>query len=142
MVEVIFNIFHGFQFDNMVSNAVTRATALDGTGNTSHETRFLREFLKKYCSLSYLKVLPAGPIDDSIAISKEPLIEGVLFRARYLGSTQLSSCDGQPTKSTRMMQAEKAVSRIKVRTNSVVSSVKFHECNCFVCSQTCFIRLW
>ena len=79
------------------------------------------------------------------------LIEGVLFRARYLGSTQLVSffpaqffivfpqnllppilpksrhkspkslpllppqvCEGQPTKATRMMQAEEAVSRIKV----------------------------
>ncbi|XP_025410567.1 uncharacterized protein LOC112683650 isoform X8 [Sipha flava] len=44
--------------------------------------------------------------------NKEVLIEGVLFRARYLGSTQLA-CEGQPTKSTRMMQAEEAVSRIK-----------------------------
>lgn len=41
------------------------------------------------------------------------LIEGVLFRAKYLGSTQLV-CEGQPTKTTRMMQAEEAVSRIKV----------------------------
>ncbi|XP_047738660.1 uncharacterized protein LOC108674539 isoform X2 [Hyalella azteca] len=40
------------------------------------------------------------------------LIEGVLFRARYLGSTQLVS-EGQPTKTTRMMQAEEAVTRIK-----------------------------
>lgn len=48
--------------------------------------------------------------------SKEVLIEGVLFRAKYLGSTQLV-CEGQPTKSTRMMQAEEAVSRIKVRNN-------------------------
>nr|XP_018911707.1 PREDICTED: uncharacterized protein LOC109040282 isoform X3 [Bemisia tabaci] len=46
------------------------------------------------------------------ARNKEVLIEGVLFRARYLGSTQLV-CEGQPTKSTRMMQAEEAVSRIK-----------------------------
>ncbi|XP_043195354.1 protein lin-10-like isoform X6 [Amphibalanus amphitrite] len=44
--------------------------------------------------------------------SKEVLIEGVLFRARYLGSTQLV-CEGQPTKATRMLQAEEAVSRIK-----------------------------
>ncbi|XP_053678377.1 uncharacterized protein LOC128728759 [Anopheles nili] len=44
--------------------------------------------------------------------NKEVLIEGVLFRARYLGSTQLV-CEGQPTKSTRMLQAEEAVSRIK-----------------------------
>ncbi|KAG5682691.1 hypothetical protein PVAND_012026 [Polypedilum vanderplanki] len=40
------------------------------------------------------------------------LIEGVLFRAKYLGSTQLV-CEGQPTKTTRMLQAEEAVSRIK-----------------------------
>ncbi|XP_065335661.1 protein lin-10-like isoform X8 [Cloeon dipterum] len=44
------------------------------------------------------------------------LIEGVLFRARYLGSTQLV-CEGQPTKTTRMMQAEEAVSRIKANQN-------------------------
>lgn len=50
--------------------------------------------------------------------SKEVLIEGVLFRAKYLGSTQLV-CEGQPTKSTRMMQAEEAVSRIKVGVNNI-----------------------
>ena len=41
------------------------------------------------------------------------LIEGVLFRARYLGSTQLIS-EGQPSKAMRMMQAQEAVGRIKV----------------------------
>ncbi len=41
------------------------------------------------------------------------LIEGVLFRARYLGSTQLAT-DGNPTKLTRMLQAQEAVARIKV----------------------------
>ncbi|TKR93481.1 hypothetical protein L596_007931 [Steinernema carpocapsae] len=40
------------------------------------------------------------------------LIEGVLFRARYLGSTQMV-CDGRPTKASRMMQAQEAVSRVK-----------------------------
>lgn len=54
------------------------------------------------------------------------LIEGVLFRARYLGSTQLV-CEGQPTKSTRMMQAEEAVSRIKVSC-SVPRSLHDHTC--------------
>ena len=43
----------------------------------------------------------------------EVLIEGVLFRARYLGSTQLNT-DSNPTKLTRMMQAQEAVGRIKV----------------------------
>lgn len=46
-------------------------------------------------------------------VARSVLIEGVLFRARYLGSTQLA-CEGQPTKATRMLQAEEAVSRIKV----------------------------
>lgn len=41
------------------------------------------------------------------------LIEGVLFRARYLGSTQLIT-DGRPTKSSRMSQAQEAVARVKV----------------------------
>ncbi|PAA54623.1 hypothetical protein BOX15_Mlig024704g1 [Macrostomum lignano] len=40
------------------------------------------------------------------------LIEGLLFRALYLGSTQLLS-EGQPSKSTRMAQAQEAVGRIK-----------------------------
>jgi hypothetical protein len=51
------------------------------------------------------------------------LIEGVLFRARYLGSTQLV-CEGQPTKTTRMMQAEEAVSRIKVSVRCTPSQPK------------------
>ncbi|XP_050313970.1 uncharacterized protein LOC126748651 isoform X2 [Anthonomus grandis grandis] len=52
-------------------------------------------------------------------IQRSVLIEGVLFRARYLGSTQLV-CEGQPTKTTRMMQAEEAVSRIKEASNQMV----------------------
>ena len=56
------------------------------------------------------------------------LIEGVLFRANYLGSTQIV-CEGQPTKYTRMMQAEEAVSRIKVCTNqSLLISIVLDSC--------------
>ena len=40
------------------------------------------------------------------------LIEGVLFRCRYLGSTQLL-VEGNPTKASRMMQAQEVVDRIK-----------------------------
>lgn len=57
----------------------------------------------------YVSVDVSALLNDSSV-----LIEGVLFRARYLGSTQLV-CEGEPTKSTRMCQAEEAVSRIKVR---------------------------
>lgn len=62
--------------------------------------------ISKVCLNNYI-TLVAGVLERSV------LIEGVLFRARYLGSTQLV-CEGQPTKTTRMMQAEEAVSRIKV----------------------------
>ena len=49
------------------------------------------------------------------ALVHEPavLIEGVLFRARYLGSTQMvaESCG---SKAARMSQAQEAVARVKV----------------------------
>lgn len=77
----------------------------------------------RLCSASSsTKLSEKGSVNSKWCISVEisallddpsVLIEGVLFRARYLGSTQLV-CEGQPTKSTRMCQAEEAVSRIKV----------------------------
>ena len=73
------------------------------------QQRHQLNFLTVYLGLPY-PVCIAGPVTDP-----KVLIEGVLFRARYLGSTQLV-CEGQPTKATRMMQAEEAVSRIKVDT--------------------------
>ena len=36
-------------------------------------------------------------------------------------------CDGQPTKATRMMQAEEAVSRIKVNLNDICNIIIFIE---------------
>lgn len=42
----------------------------------------------------------------------DSLINGVLFRARYLGSTQLTS-ERQPTRQSRMFQAQEAVARVK-----------------------------
>uniref|UniRef100_A0A8C0BZQ3 Amyloid beta precursor protein binding family A member 1 n=1 Tax=Buteo japonicus TaxID=224669 RepID=A0A8C0BZQ3_9AVES len=50
-------------------------------------------------------ILP-GPCDP------EDLIDGIIFAANYLGSTQLLS-DKTPSKNVRMMQAQEAVSRIK-----------------------------
>ena len=67
----------------------------------------------------YLRFIVSGPVTDP-----KVLIEGVLFRARYLGSTQLV-CEGQPTKATRMMQAEEAVSRIKVKIIALISLKSF-----------------
>uniref|UniRef100_A0AAY5KLF8 Amyloid beta precursor protein binding family A member 1 n=1 Tax=Esox lucius TaxID=8010 RepID=A0AAY5KLF8_ESOLU len=50
--------------------------------------------------------LVPGPCDP------EDLIDGIIFAANYLGSTQLLS-DKTPSKNVRMMQAQEAVSRIK-----------------------------
>lgn len=52
-----------------------------------------------------------GPCDP------EDLIDGIIFAANYLGSTQLLS-DKTPSKNIRMMQAQEAVSRIKVKAHS------------------------
>jgi len=52
--------------------------------------------------------------------NKQVLIEGILFRASYLGSTQLTAERGQTSKSVRMMQAQEAVGRIKVAVVSVM----------------------
>ncbi|XP_072467335.1 amyloid-beta A4 precursor protein-binding family A member 1 isoform X6 [Notamacropus eugenii] len=49
-----------------------------------------------------------GPCDP------EDLIDGIIFAANYLGSTQLLS-DKTPSKNVRMMQAQEAVSRIKAQ---------------------------
>ncbi|KAG8513002.1 Amyloid-beta A4 precursor protein-binding family A member 1 [Galemys pyrenaicus] len=53
-----------------------------------------------------LCVAVPGPCDP------EDLIDGIIFAANYLGSTQLLS-DKTPSKNVRMMQAQEAVSRIK-----------------------------
>ncbi|CEF68450.1 PDZ domain and PTB/PI domain and Pleckstrin homology-like domain-containing protein [Strongyloides ratti] len=51
------------------------------------------------------------------------LIEGVLFRAKYLGSTQLV-CDGRPSKSSRMSQAQEAVARVKAPEGEIQPSTE------------------
>ena len=51
------------------------------------------------------------------------LIEGVLFRARYLGSTQMT-CDGRPTKASRMAQAQEAVARVKAPDGEIQPSTE------------------
>ena len=68
-----------------------------------------------YC---YLSVAVRDPNNDTV------LIQGVLFRASYLGSTQLIS-EGQPSKATRMMQAQEAVGRIKVNIRYTPNSIQF-----------------
>lgn len=58
-----------------------------------------------YVNVYYSSV--PGPCDP------EDLLEGVIFGAKYLGSTQLKS-EKNPSTSARMAQAQEAVDRIKV----------------------------
>lgn len=51
--------------------------------------------------------LVPGPCDP------EDLLDGVIFGAKYLGSTQLKS-EKNPSTNARMTQAQEAVDRIKV----------------------------
>jgi len=65
--------------------------------------------------------------------NKLVLIEGVLFRASYLGSTQLTAQCGHTTKDARMIQAHEAVCRVKVPCLSAAVSVCVCACACVLC---------
>ncbi|KAM6228365.1 amyloid-beta A4 precursor protein-binding family A member 1-like isoform 6-T7 [Spheniscus humboldti] len=70
------------------------------------ETSTNKESRKSLASFPTYVEVP-GPCDP------EDLIDGIIFAANYLGSTQLLS-DKTPSKNVRMMQAQEAVSRIKM----------------------------
>uniref|UniRef100_A0A8C9PI44 Amyloid beta precursor protein binding family A member 3 n=1 Tax=Spermophilus dauricus TaxID=99837 RepID=A0A8C9PI44_SPEDA len=59
-----------------------------------------------------------GSLDQSLDVpgpcDHEDLMDGVIFGAKYLGSTQLVS-ERNPPPSTRMAQAQEAMDRVKVR---------------------------
>ncbi|XP_074424718.1 amyloid-beta A4 precursor protein-binding family A member 1-like isoform X5 [Larus michahellis] len=69
------------------------------------ETSTNKESRKSLASFPTYVEVP-GPCDP------EDLIDGIIFAANYLGSTQLLS-DKTPSKNVRMIQAQEAVSRIK-----------------------------
>lgn len=60
-----------------------------------------------------------GPCDP------DDLLDGVIFGAKYLGSTQLKS-DRNPSTNARMAQAQEAVDRIKVKQCVVLSWILNH----------------
>ncbi|KFO59232.1 Amyloid beta A4 precursor protein-binding family A member 1, partial [Corvus brachyrhynchos] len=77
------------------------------------ETSTNKESRKSLASFPTYVEVP-GPCDP------EDLIDGIIFAANYLGSTQVLS-EKTPSKNVRMMQAQEAVSRIKVRMTLPVS---------------------
>ncbi|KAG7236799.1 hypothetical protein INR49_000262 [Caranx melampygus] len=74
----------------------------DDSFESPHSSKESRRSLASFPT--YVEV--PGPCDP------EDLIDGIIFAANYLGSTQLLS-DKTPSKNIRMMQAQEAVSRIK-----------------------------
>lgn len=57
-----------------------------------------------------------GPCDP------EDLLDGVIFGAKYLGSTQIKS-DRNPSTNARMTQAQEAVDRIKVTLSHIYQTL-------------------
>ncbi|XP_068177940.1 amyloid-beta A4 precursor protein-binding family A member 2 [Antennarius striatus] len=73
--------------------------------NVPLENNNVSEPTKKVASFPSFVDVP-GPCEP------EDLIDGIIFAANYLGSTQLLS-ERNPSKNIRMMQAQEAVSRVK-----------------------------
>ncbi|XP_051973309.1 amyloid-beta A4 precursor protein-binding family A member 1-like [Xyrauchen texanus] len=79
--------------------------SLEGSDSFESPSPASKESRKSLASFPTYVEVP-GPCDP------EDLIDGIIFAANYLGSTQLLS-DKTPSKNVRMMQAQEAVSRIK-----------------------------
>lgn len=79
---------------------------------------------KKVASFPSFVAVP-GPCEP------EDLIDGIIFAANYLGSTQLLS-ERNPSKNIRMMQAQEAVSRVK---NSEGDTQTLTEVDLFISTQ-------
>ncbi|KAJ8285193.1 hypothetical protein GJAV_G00023330 [Gymnothorax javanicus] len=77
----------------------------EGSGSFESPSPADKETRRSLASFPTYVEVP-GPCDP------EDLIDGIIFAANYLGSTQLLS-DKTPSKNVRMMQAQEAVSRIK-----------------------------
>ncbi|XP_041364862.1 uncharacterized protein LOC121380133 isoform X2 [Gigantopelta aegis] len=118
---------YGSDLEPTSQNAYVRE--VHGDSDTDEETdRLLQKQYQRRDQYVEIPELTEPPVNRSAQAEKrrsrakevhvrdpdnpEVLIEGVLFRARYLGSTQLVS-EGQPSKAMRMMQAQEAVGRIK-----------------------------
>ncbi|XP_041691836.1 amyloid-beta A4 precursor protein-binding family A member 1-like isoform X1 [Coregonus clupeaformis] len=82
-----------------------RTPMLEGSDSFESPPPSTKESRRNLASFPTYVEVP-GPCDP------EDLIDGIIFAANYLGSTQLLS-DKTPSKNVRMMQAQEAVSHIK-----------------------------
>uniref|UniRef100_A0A8C5M1N0 Amyloid beta protein binding family A member 2 n=1 Tax=Leptobrachium leishanense TaxID=445787 RepID=A0A8C5M1N0_9ANUR len=92
--------------------------------NGPRENNNVPEQTKKVASFPSFVDVP-GPCEP------EDLIDGIIFAANFLGSTQLLS-ERNPSKNIRMMQAQEAVSRVK---NSEGDSQTLTEVDLFISTQ-------
>ncbi|XP_031670461.1 amyloid-beta A4 precursor protein-binding family A member 1-like [Oncorhynchus kisutch] len=89
-----------------------RTPMLEGSDSFESPPLSTKESRRSLASFPTYVDVP-GPCDP------EDLIDGIIFAANYLGSTQLLS-DKTPSKNVRMMQAQEAVSHIKVRRDTAL----------------------
>ena len=69
--------------------------------------------LQNHARIGQLQQRPVATKKVTCQEAAHELIEGLLFRCCYLGSTHLFS-DSRPSKASRLTQAQEAVTRIKV----------------------------
>ncbi|CAG0903025.1 unnamed protein product [Cyprideis torosa] len=84
-------------------------------GNLVHEPSLSSETDIKSLTAQFRRTLskqPRSPPSQGSSYDRRSLLEGVEFRAGYLGSTQLV-CEGHPTKASRLQQAQEVIGRIK-----------------------------
>ncbi|XP_062845856.1 amyloid-beta A4 precursor protein-binding family A member 2 isoform X2 [Trichomycterus rosablanca] len=113
------------QVREQVSNSVEQPRKQQRSDlNGPLENNNIPEPSKKTASFPSFVDVP-GPCEP------EDLIDGIIFAANYLGSTQLLS-ERNPSKNIRMMQAQEAVSRVK---NSESDAQTLTEVDLFISTQ-------
>ncbi|XP_038839535.1 amyloid-beta A4 precursor protein-binding family A member 1-like, partial [Salvelinus namaycush] len=96
-----------------------RTPMLEGSDSFESPPPSTKESRRSLASFPTYVDVP-GPCDP------EDLIDGIIFAANYLGSTQLLS-DKTPSKNVRMMQAQEAVSHIKTAQKLAQNKMKTPE---------------
>lgn len=119
-----------------ISQALSRFATCRSTANIQRQLAAPSLQSQEGTSPSFIppNISVPGPCDP------EDLLDGVIFGAKYLGSTQLVSERNPPT-SVRMAQAQEAVDRIKVCGGTAWPLVGAGQCSGRGCAQG-EPRLW
>uniref|UniRef100_A0A4W4EYN2 Amyloid beta precursor protein binding family A member 2 n=1 Tax=Electrophorus electricus TaxID=8005 RepID=A0A4W4EYN2_ELEEL len=108
------------QTSKKLQKDLTTSTKEEGLRSSQEQVKFCKSMCAQRGNLIFLCSYGQG-LYSGLCVSysvpgpcePEDLIDGIIFAANYLGSTQILS-DRNPSKSVRMMQAQEAVDRVKV----------------------------